>query len=93
MNPDAELIHAEQVVSEAAHELALRGETTESGIQFDSHGHVVTTKLAGSSGLGTASTVRTSGTAGTIGYSASSTATATSAKSEEAPVGVSIPVS
>ncbi|KAJ6446381.1 serine/threonine-protein kinase hal4 [Purpureocillium lavendulum] len=92
VKPDAELMHAEQVVSEAAHELALRGECTESDVQFDAHGHVITAQFAGSSGFGTVTPMRPNGTAGTTGSGSSSTFIVTD-QGEATHGGISIPVS
>ncbi|KYK57822.1 hypothetical protein DCS_04835 [Drechmeria coniospora] len=73
--PEAELIHAEQMVSEAAHELARRGECGEDGIPYNLAGNVVMAQIAGSSGLGTGTGTgtgtgipfRINGTVGAVG--------------------------
>ncbi|EQK99423.1 hypothetical protein OCS_04865 [Ophiocordyceps sinensis CO18] len=67
--PAAELLRAEHMVSEAAHELVIRGEGSERGVMFRSLADAMAAKVAGSSGLGT------------VTVTATATATATAFKS------------
>lgn len=55
------------MVSEAAHELALRGDCTETGGMWDAAADAITAKVAGASGLGTVTPFRPNGTLYTVG--------------------------
>lgn len=105
----AEILQAEQIVSEAAHELVIRGEGSESkGIVFRSVADAIAVRVAGSSGLGTVTVTATAfKTVGTVGGTApavtmqSGTAYQTpwmpsvqsTTSFDAAPVGVSVPIS